>query len=479
MSSNATPPSSLRKQLLVWLLGPLLLLLVVNSILGYRVAISTANQAYDRLLLASVKAIADRVTVSGGEISVDIPYVALELFESNIRERIFYKVSAPDGSTITGYEDLPAPPPDSPRDRATFFQSEYHGESLYQAAIYKQLYDPAVGGMVLIQVGETAESREALSRRILYDGLIRQGLLITFAALLLLLGARFALKPLLRLRDNIARRASTDLTPVDESGVQSEVRPLIQALNQHTDRIDRMINARVSFIADAAHQIRTRLAILKTQVEYGMRLEEPEALRGVLAEARGIIDETSRFFNQLLVLAHAEAKAIPGHDAESVDLAALAHSIAHEWVTEARRKQINLGFEGPETGAFVRGHGLLLGELVSNLLDNAIRYTQPGGNVTLRIREDSAAITLEVEDNGPGIPQAERDRVFDRFYRSPGSDGQGSGLGLAIAREICRSQEATIELATATGGDGLLVRVCFRAAGEDPATSSGSLAASA
>ncbi|HEX7402368.1 MAG TPA: sensor histidine kinase, partial [Usitatibacter sp.] len=122
---------------------------------------------------------------------------------------------------------------------------------------------------------------------------------------------------------------------------------------------------------------------------------------------------------------------------------------------------------------------LLLGELVSNLLDNAIRYTQSGGNVTLRIREVGAAVTLEVEDNGPGIPQAERDRVFDRFYRAPGSDGGGSGLGLAIAREICRSQEATIELATAAGGDGLLVRVTFRAAGEDAATSSGSLAASA
>ena len=470
MSSNANPPSSLRKQLLVWILGPLLLLFVVNSILGYRVAISTANQAYDRLLLASVKAIADRVTISGGEISVDIPYVALELFESNIRERIFYKVSAPDGSTITGYEDLPPPPEAAARDRATFFRSEYPGESLYQAAIYKQLYDPTVQGMVLIQVGETAEAREALSRGMVYDGLVRQGLLIALAALLLSLGARYALKPLLRLRDSIAQRASTDLTPVDESGVQSEVRPLIQALNQHTDRIDRMINARVTFIADAAHQIRTRLTILKTQVEYGMRLEDPAALREVLAGARGIIDETSRFFNQLLVLAHAEAKAVPGHDAEPVDMAALAHSITHEWVTEARRKKINLGFEGPESGLTVRGNALLLGELAANLLDNAIRYSHSGGAVTVRVRDEAAFVVLEVEDNGPGIAQAERTKVFGRFYRPPGSDGEGSGLGLAIAGEICRSHEADIGLATGAGGDGLLVRVIFRAASASPVT---------
>ncbi len=470
MSSNATPPRSLRRQLLIWILGPLLLLFVVNSILGYRVAIATANQAYDRLLLASVKAIADRVTIAGGEISVDIPYVALELFESNIRERIFYKVSSPDGTTLTGYEDLPPPPASAARDRATFFRSQYHGESLYQAALYKRLYDPAVTGMVLIQVGETAESREALSRQILYDGLVRQGLLITLAALLLLLGVRYALKPLLPLRDSIAQRASTDLTPVDESGVQSEVRPLIQALNQHTDRIDRMISSRVSFIADAAHQIRTRLTILKTQVEYGMRLEDPEALRGVLSGARGIIDDTSRFFNQLLVLAHAEAKAVRGHDAEPVDLAALTHAIAHEWVTAARAKQINLGFEGRESGVMTRGNAVLLRELVSNLVDNAIRYSHSGGTVTLRIREEAGSVVLEVEDNGPGIAEGERERAFERFHRAPGSDGEGSGLGLAIAREICRSHDATIELATAGGGDGLLARVRFPAA-EGPPTS--------
>jgi Signal transduction histidine kinase len=226
-----------------------------------------------------------------------------------------------------------------------------------------------------------------------------------------------------------------------------------------------MINSRVSFIADAAHQIRTRLTILKTQVEYGMRLEDPAALRGVFEEARTILDETSRFFNQLLVLAHAEAKAVPGHDAEPVDLAALAHSIAHEWVGEARRKQINLGFEGSEKGVTVRGNELLLGELVSNLLDNAIRYSSAGAAVTLRVREEDAAVVLEVEDNGPGIPEAERVHVFDRFYRASGAPGDGSGLGLAIAREICRSHDAVIELESGRGGKGLLARVRFHAAG--------------
>lgn len=464
--------------MLIWLLGPMMALFAVNSVLGYRAAIRTANEAYDRLLFTSVKAIADRVTITDGEIGVDIPYVALELFESNIRERIFYKVSGPGGATITGYEDLPPPPAAAANSsRPVFFRSEYHGETLYQAALYKQLYDPSVQGTVLIQVAETAESRDALSRRILRDGVVSQGLLITVAAVFLGLGARHALKPLLRLRDNIARRDASDLTPVDEAGVQSEVRPLIQALNQHTERIDQMIRSRVSFVADAAHQIRTRLTILKTQAEFGVRLEDPEALRGVLAEMSGMVEEASRFFNQLLVLAHAEATALPGREVEIVDLARTSHALAIEWVEAARRKYLNLGFEGPESGVKVRGSALLLAELVTNLLDNAVRYTPPGGTVTLRVARLDDAEVLEVEDSGPGIAPEERERVFERFYRSTAPEGEGTGLGLAIVKEIVRAQLARIELATPAGGHGLLVRVFFPRLAAPPATSGAPTAA--
>jgi two-component system sensor histidine kinase TctE len=462
MSSNANTASSLQRELLFWLLGPLLLLFFVNSVLGYRVAIATADEAYDRLLLASVKAIADRVTITDGQISVDIPYVALELFESNIRERIFYKVSAPDGTTLTGYEDLPPPPRSASTTHATFFRSVYHEENLYQAALYKPLYDPTLKGMVLIQVAETAESREALTRRILYDNLLRQGLLITFAALFLVLGVRHALRPLLRLRDNLEARSPTNLTPVDENGVQSEVRPLIQALNHHTDRIARMMASRLEFVSDAAHQIRTRLSILRTQIDYGARLEDGKAMRGVLAGAQGIVDEASRFFNQLIVLAHAEAKVVPGMDTSPVDLAAMSHSLALEWVGAARSKQINLAFEGPESGLVVPGNGTLLAELVTNVLDNAVRYSHPGGSVTLRVVDRDGEIVIEVEDTGPGIDEQERARVFERFYRSPRTGNtEGSGLGLAIAAEICRSQLARINLETPASGTGLLVIMRF------------------
>jgi two-component system sensor histidine kinase TctE len=247
------------------------------------------------------------------------------------------------------------------------------------------------------------------------------------------------------------------VAPVDDTGVQSEVRPLIQALNQHAGRIEAMIAARLRFITDAAHQVRTRLSILRTQVEYGQRLADAEAMRGVLSGAQANVEETSRFFTQLMVLAHAEANLAPHHERAVVDIAALAHELALEWVGAARDKQINLGFEGPEAGAPVRGKPVLLRELVTNLLDNAIRYTHAGGNVTLRVLVGERSIAIEVEDNGPGIAEADRHRAFERFYR--GGEGEGSGLGLAIAHEISISHGGTIDLLTAAGGDGLLARV--------------------
>ena len=456
---SSSPARSLKRQLLAWLIGPLLLVLAVNAVLSYYTALTTANEAYDRLLLASVKAIADQVTVSRGEIVVDIPYVALDLFESKVKERIFYKVTAPDGSSLTGYEDLPAPPETVPYDRPLFFQSRYQGEEIYQAALYKRIYSPSLRGAVLVQVAETAESRQALSRRLLYDSLIRQGLLIAFAGLLLWFGLRHALRPLTDLRDGIARRAPSDITAVDESGVQSEVRPLIQALNQHADRIDKMIAARVKFVADAAHQFRTRLTILRTRMEYAARYEEPGELHGAVTEAHALIDQTSHLVNQLLVLAHAEAKVIPGSDDEMADLAAVVHAVTLEWVPEARAKEIALAFEGVDRGQDTLGNTLLLRELFSNLLDNAIRYTQRGGAVTARVLPEADWIEVEIEDNGPGIPEAERARVFERFYRAPDSSGDGSGLGLAIAWEICRSHDATIDILSPEGGSGVIVRV--------------------
>jgi two-component system sensor histidine kinase TctE len=458
-------PGSLLRQLLAWLLIPLVALLALNAFLSYRAALAAANEAYDRLLLASVRAISDRVGIVDDQIQVDVPYVALQLFESKSQERIFYRVATTAGQTITGYEDLPAPPrrPSAP-DEPVFYRAQYHDETVYFAALQKPLYDAQDRGPVLIQVGETAEARDALSREILYDSLVRQGLLIVVAALVVWLGLRRGLRPVLRLRDSIARRAPTDLTPIEDNDIQSEVRPLIQALNQHTERLDKLIAARQRFLDDASHQLRTPLAALKTQAEYGLSQATPDVSGALLQDIHRTTDETIRLVNQLLTLARAEPQGVAARDMTPFDLATLARETTAELVPAARRKRIDLGFDSDDRPCTVAGTRLLLHELIVNLLDNAIRYTQSGGEITARVTRAGDRVVLDVEDNGPGIPLDERERVFERFYRGKTADDQGSGLGLAIVQDICRSHDAHIELMTPARGRGLRVLVTFKGA---------------
>ena len=454
-------PGSLLRQLLAWLLLPLIALLALNAVLSYRAALAAANEAHDRLLLASVRAIADHVDIVDDQVRVDVPYVALALFESKSQERIFYRVATRTGATITGYDDLPLPKNALPNDQPVFYRAPYHDDIVYFAALSKPLYDPQGLGPVLVQVGETAEARDALSREILYDSVARQGLLIVAAAFVVWAGLRRGLRPMLRLRNAIARRAPSDLTPIDPGQVQGEVRPLIDAFNLHAARLDQLIAARRRFLDDASHQLRTPLAALKTQVDFSLGNPSESDKRALLHDIRHTTEQTIRLVNQLLVLARAEPQGVPGTEMAAVDLAELARATTAELVPDARRKLIDLGFEADPGAATVNGNRLLLHELIVNLVDNAIRYTPERGSVTVAVAHAAGRVLLEVSDTGPGIPHAERARVFERFYRGSTASAQGSGLGLSIVQDICRSHGARIELAVAAGGTGLLARVAF------------------
>ena len=455
-------PGSLLRQLLAWLLLPLIALLALNAVLSYRAALAAANEAHDRLLLASVRAIADHVDIVDDQVRVDVPYVALSLFESKSQERIFYRVAS-GRDTITGYDDLP-PPPQSPslHEEPIFYRAPYHDETVYFAALRKPLYDARVQDPILIQVGETSEARDALSREILYDSLARQAVLIAAAAFVVWIGLQRGLGPLRRLRGRIALRAADDLSPIDESDVQSEVRPLIRALNLHTSRLNELIAARRRFLDDASHQLRTPLAALKTQVDYGIGESAPDEslLRGI----QRTTEQTIRLVNQLLTLARAEPQGVSESEMTEVDLAEVARSTTAELVPLARQRKIDLGFETDGPVAPVTGNRLLLHELVVNLTDNAIRYTPCGGRVTVRVVPRGGLAVLEVEDDGPGIPEAERAKVFERFYRGSAAVEHGSGLGLAIVRDIGRAHGAHIELGQPASGSGLRVVVRFGSA---------------
>lgn len=459
--SSKRPEPSLRLQLLRWLLVPLMLLLLINAWFSNRAAVATANQAFDRLLMASAEAIAEDVEVRDGEIVVDLPYAALQLLESNIQERIFYRVVAPDGRTITGYDDLPKGAL-AAGDESVLYAAPYRGETIHLVALNKQIYDAKLTAPVVVIVAETGEARDALSHQILIEGLSRQALLICAAGLLVWLGLARGMEPLDRLRVSLTARPQSDLSPIDPVGVQSEVRPLIDALNQHTARIDRLLTNQQRFITDASHQMRTPLAEMRTQIEYSLRQQRPDLSRQTLIDVHADIDRLTRLIGQMLLLARANPDARRDQANALVDLSELARATALEFVPAARKKALDLSFETSAAAVTVSGNALLLHELIANLIDNAILYGKDGGTVTVRVGLEPMAV-LEVEDNGPGIPLEQRDKVFARFYRAPGAAVAGSGLGLSIVRDICTAHRAHIELDTPKDGSGLCARVRFEA----------------
>jgi two-component system sensor histidine kinase TctE len=462
---------SLRGQLLRWLLLPLVLLEMVNTVSVYYNAVDAADMAYDRSLLASTRALAERVTVIGGKVVVDVPYVALDSFETDTLGRIYYKVTGIDGETVSGYGDLPAVPKDVPRSEnypalVRFYHASYNGQPIRIAALLQPVYDDSMRGIALIQVAETLDARKGLTRKILFDTILWQSSVVLLAGLLVWFAVKLVLRPLMRLKHEVESRNVSELSDLDPALVHKEVRPLVQAMNASTARIAELIASQRRFIADASHQLRTPLTVLKTQAELAQRELErtPDAspaIRNVVASMAATTDSAVHLANRLLMLARIEHSG--NHELLPLPLRATVQQVALELALSAVGRGIDLSLEG-DAEAEVDGQALLLRELVSNLVDNALRYTPRGGSVVLRVLPQATEVVLEVEDSGPGIPPEERERVFSPFYRAAATmqaNPGGSGLGLAIVRDIAALHHAGLELDHGANGCGLLVRVRF------------------
>jgi two-component system sensor histidine kinase TctE len=327
-----------------------------------------------------------------------------------------------------------------------YYDAAYRGEPVRVIAAAKPLYDPGVPGPVLIQVAQTLDSRSVLTRAILQDAVTSQTLLVVLAVAMVALGVQRALRPLDKLRAGLRARAQEDLTPVDATPAPREVQPLIAALNEHIERHARLANAQRQFLADASHQLRTPLAIVKTQAEFGLRqgaLEpKDEALAAIVAQTVA----ATRSANQLLLLARVSPGETEMPAFERFDFAALAERTTVDFLPLARSKGIDLGFDGPSTGLHLNGSPDWLREALANVIDNALRHTPAKGQVTVRVGQTGDQVQLDVADTGPGIAPGERERVFERYYRIAGTAGEGSGLGLAIVREICTRHRGTVSL---------------------------------
>ncbi|KVL36138.1 histidine kinase [Burkholderia territorii] len=457
---------NLRTQVALWLLLPLLGLLALDSWLTYQRAMSAAHVAFDRTLSSSLKSIREGVRLNDGEIEVDLPYLALEMFESGDGGKIYYLIREDNGRTITGYPDLPLPLP--PGDGALFvtryYNVVYRGEQLRMAALRVPVHDvpSAQTRIVWVMVGETIEGRQALAREILVGSLLQEGLLVVLALGIVWLGVGRGLRPLNRLSAKVAARTEADPTPLDTGGMPSELAPLVDSINQYIGRTQQMQLARRRFFADAAHQLKTPLAAVQAGVELALRPDEQPRVNVHLRRVNGAVRQAAKIVQQLLSLSRLDSDSGHAVAHQTAALHRLARSVTLDWSPVARARDIDLGFEH-EADVDVLGQPDLLGEMIGNLIDNAIRYSGDRAVITVRVSRDGEHARLDVIDNGPGIPEAERDAVFERFHRgSKTQTVEGTGLGLSIVREIARVHHGSVTLADAAGG-GLVVTVMLPA----------------
>jgi two-component system sensor histidine kinase TctE len=448
-------------EILDWMLVPLLLIWPVSIVLTQSVVSHIADQPYDQDLAKRLNAVSRLIWVSNGEVVINLPDAARDVLRADEQDTVYYQVLGLRGELIAGDRELPrVEPPEQRRANTVYFRDDtLHGEDVRVAYMYLQP-QPELPH-ITIQVAETRNKRSALANRILGGVTLPQFYMIPLAAILVWIGLGRGVEPLNRLGRMIRRRRPSDLSPIPTAGIPEEVRPVVLAFNEMMARLEQNLHAQQRFIADAAHQMRTPLAGLKMQTELALSENDPEQVRTSLRNIAESAERATHLINQLLALARAESSHEKVHAVAPIDLERLAREAVQEWVARARSKNIDIGFEGTEWPVVIDGNAVLLAELIKNLIDNAIKYTATGGRVTVRVRAAEFAV-LEVEDNGIGIAEADRDMVFERFYRVLGSDADGSGLGLAIVREIAELHRANVLLKPNPNEHGTLVQVVFR-----------------
>jgi two-component system sensor histidine kinase TctE len=359
---------------------------------------------------------------------------------------------------MAGDVRVPLPPDLAPvRERPVYFDSMIQGQKVRVVSMLATPKDSSEE--VLIQVAETIKKRRGMMTDILLAELVPQLLLVFIAGLYIWIGIDRGLRPLNALNREIAQRSPRDLAPISDTRVPLEVLTLTHTINDLLARLATAIATQQRFIANAAHQLRTPLAGLKVQAERALRETDLTTMRPALAQIRDCADRASRLSTQLLTLARSETALGGARLGSRIDLRAIARDTCIDWVPKALQRDMDLSFDGPPGPVYVQGEETLLRELLNNLLDNAIRYGREHGQIAVRLTA-GARPCLIVEDNGPGIPDSEADRIFERFYRPPGSPGDGCGLGLAIVKEIADQHGARARLSR-SGSGGARIEVMF------------------
>ncbi|WP_310388606.1 sensor histidine kinase [Roseateles sp.] len=473
--SKAAP--SLHRQLFIWLLLPQVVLWLAAALFTYKLAEHYTNAAIDASLSQTSRTLARQVKPLDNGLFIDFPRAAQDILEADPSDRVLYTVSMPPGQFILGNRNLPALPQGA---KPVYGEPYFYDGTLaaVEAASDADLeagatgkksagQAPAVrlrvaalllrygttdspGQSMLVQVARSSTNREALAGQILLDTVLPLSALMALMTMIVWAGVRTGLKPLALLQRQVEGRAANDLTPIQIDAAPPEVRSLALAMNSLLVEVNHNVVAQKRFISDAAHQLRTPLAGLKSQTELALLDAQDPALQARLQLVHSSATRSAHLVNQLLSLARAEPESASQQARQRFDLSQMAREITTEMVPRALAAGVDLGFEAPDQAVSspVRGFESLLREALINLIDNAIRYAGQGANVTVRVyaqTTQTAQIVLEVEDNGPGLPASELEHVFERFVRAT-HDGTGCGLGLAIVREIVERHAGRVRL---------------------------------
>jgi len=452
---------SLFGEILDWMLAPLLLLWPMSIAITYLVAKSIANQPFDHALEDRVTVLAQQVREVDGAIASVLPGSARDILRADDVDSVYFQVLDAHGRHVDGDRELPRPrEEEADKDGAVHFRGDaVHGTPVRVAYLYVNLdplhqADAAVHAdappprKALVQVAETLDKRALLANEIIKGVILPQFIILPVILALVWFALSRGLSPLAELQERIRARPSDDLSPIDSRQVPEEISPLVGSLNDMLGRLAQTIDMQKRFIADAAHQMKTPLAGMRMQSELALRQVDPGEIHRSLEQLAKSSESATRLVNQLLALARAENQPHAGLAFEEIELGALARSVVQDWVQASFAHGIDLGYEPHDAPVRIAGNAMMLRELLSNLIDNALRYTPAGGSVTVRVLRDGDHALLEVEDTGPGIAPAERAHVFERFYRilEASASVTGSGLGLAIVREIAGQHNAEVDI---------------------------------
>ncbi|PLZ00787.1 sensor histidine kinase [Burkholderia sp. WAC0059] len=447
-------PRSLFGEILDWMLAPLLLLWPMSIAVTWLVAKSIANGPFDQTLETDAYVLARQIQPVNGVAELALPEAARDFLRADNLDSTYFQVLGGRGELVGGDRDIPLPrDEDRPQPGVVEFRDDtLHGIDIRVAYTTVELAHIPGAQPALVQVAETLDRRRALANDIIKGVILPQFVILPLAIVLVWFGLSRGLAPLTALQSNLLTRRPDDLSPLEARRAPPEIEPLVTSFNDLLTRLEQNMELQRRFIADAAHQMKTPLAGLRTQAELALRQDAPPEVHRSLEQIATSSGHAARLITQLLALARAENR-LSGQTFAPLDATGLARQTIRDWVPAALARRMDLGYEGPDgdddaAHAWVNGHAVMLREMLSNLIDNAIRYTPAGGRVTVRVRPEPAAraVHLEVEDTGPGIPAAEREHVVERFYRILGREGDGSGLGLAIVREIVSMHGGTLAI---------------------------------